>query len=145
MTTSEKVAYLKGLVEGFGMADPESREGKVLSVILDILEDLALDVDDLDASIDELNEGLDVVSDDLEDVENIVYDEWDDDDAECWDEDDEDDEELFYEVTCPECGDSITFDEDVLDSGCIECPGCGAKLEFDLEDIEELELEQRED
>lgn len=147
MTTSEKVAYLKGLVEGFGMADPETKEGKVLATILDILEDLALDVDDLDASIEELNEGLDVVSDDLEDVENIVYDEWDDDDAELWDdddEDDEDDEELFYEVTCPECGDSITFDEAVLDSGCIECPGCGAKLEFDLDDLDDIEVEVEE-
>ena len=39
MTTSEKVAYLKGLAEGFGI-DPATREGKILSTIADILEDI---------------------------------------------------------------------------------------------------------
>lgn len=136
MTTSEKVAYLKGLVEGYGVAGGDTKEGKILAQILDILEDLALDVDDLDASIEELSEGLDVVSDDLEDLEDLVYDDWDDED-----EDDDDDDELCYEVTCPECGDSICFDEDILDSGSISCPNCGAKLEFEPEDIEEISLE----
>lgn len=142
MTTSEKVAYLKGLVEGYGLAGGDTKESKILAQIVDILEDLALDVDDLDASVDELSEGLDVVSDDLEDLECVVYDEWDDDEDE---DDDEDDDDFCYEVTCPECGDSICFDEDTLDSGCIACPNCGAKLEFDLEEIEELELEECDD
>lgn len=139
MTTSEKVAYLKGLVEGYGLAGGDTKESKILAQIVDILEDLALDVDDLDVAVDELSEGLDVVSDDLEDLECVVYDEWDDEDE---DEDDDDEDDGFnYEVTCPECGDSICFDEDTLDSGCIVCPNCGAKLEFDLEEIEELELD----
>ncbi len=142
MTTSEKVAYLKGLVEGLGVASGNSKESKILAQILDILEDLALDVDDLDASVEELNEGLDAVSDDLEVLEEIIYD-WDDEDED-WD-DDEDDDELCYEVTCPECGDSICFDEDTLDSGSIPCPNCGAKLEFDPEDIEEISLESCEE
>lgn len=142
MTTSEKVAYLKGLVEGYGLAGGDTKESKILAQIVDILEDLALDVDDLDVAVDELSEGLDVVSDDLEDLECVVYDEWDDDDAECvGDEDDG----FNYEVTCPECGDSICFDEDTLDSGCISCPNCGAKLEFDMEDIEEVSLELRDE
>ena len=145
MTTSEKVAYLKGLVEGFGLAGGDSKESKILAQILDILEDLSLDVDDLDASVEELNEGLDAVSDDLEDLDNVVYEEWDEDDEDececCGDEDDE----LCYEVTCPECGDSICFDEDTLDSGSISCPNCGAKLEFEPEDIEEISLETRDE
>ena len=38
MTTSEKVAYLKGLAEGMEI-DKETKEGKLLNVIIDILED----------------------------------------------------------------------------------------------------------
>lgn len=138
MTTSEKVAYLKGLAEGYGM-DKESREGKILSTIIDVLEDLALSVEDIDAELDELNEGLDCVSDDLADVEDLLFDEEDED------EDDEDcgcgceEEPMLYEAVCPNCGDSVTFDEDILEQGGIQCPGCGESLEFDLggEDEEE--------
>jgi hypothetical protein len=36
MTTSEKVAYLKGLCEGLGV-DSKSKEGKIYTAILDVL------------------------------------------------------------------------------------------------------------
>ncbi len=136
MTTAEKVAYLKGLVEGLGL-DKNEKEGKVLSVILDILEDLALDVEDLHDGIDELGEGLDAVSDDLEDVEDILFgdeDDWDDEDDDL-EEGDEllDDEDLvLYEAQCPACGEFVTFEESVLEQGGIACPNCGESLEFDL-------------
>lgn len=132
MTTSEKVAYLKGLAEGYGM-DKETKEGKILSTILDILEDLALSVEDIDAEIDELNEGLDCVSDDLADVEDILFeDDEDEEDCDCGCED-----PVLYEAVCPSCGDSVTFDEDILEKGSIQCPGCGEELEFDLGEEEE--------
>lgn len=132
MTTSEKVAYLKGLVEGLGI-DETTKEGKILSNILDILEDLALDVEDMNGNLAELEEGLDAVSEDLEDLEDVVYDEFDED------EDDEDEENpVFYEVECPSCGESVTFDEGILQSGGLECPKCGEFLEFETdEDAEE--------
>jgi len=140
MTTSEKVAYLKGLAEGLGV-DDESKEGKILAVVMDILEDVALDIEDLEQNAWDLGEALDQVSDDLADVEDIVY------DGDGWDEDemsdDEDDEDaVFYEVTCPSCNNTITIDEDVLDLGSIECPNCGELLEFDgIEDEERPEDE----
>ena len=135
MTTSEKVAYLKGLAEGYGM-DPTAREGKLLATIIDILEDLALDLEDVMDSVDELEEGLDVVSDDLADVEDVLFDEEDEDELE------EDDEELYadgerptlYEVECPSCGEIVTFEESVLEQGGIQCPACGESLEFLGED-----------
>ena len=40
MTASEKVAYLKGLVEGLGI-DKDKSEGKILNAVIDVLEDLA--------------------------------------------------------------------------------------------------------
>ena len=136
MTTAEKVAYLKGLAEGFG-TDPATKEGKLLATVIDILEDLALDLEDVMDNVAELEEGLDAVSDDLEDVEDIVFDEADDLDD--FDEDDEDDEILdaddlvLYEATCPTCGEVVTFEESVLEQGGIQCPACGETLEFELE------------
>lgn len=67
----------------------------------------------------------------------------DEDDYEYDDNDDnEDDEELeydgvLYDVTCPTCGEEITFDEDTLSAGSITCPECGEELEFDLDAEEE--------
>ena len=139
MTTAEKVAYLKGLAEGFG-TDPASKEGKLLSTIIDILEDLALDLEDVMDSVEELEEGLDAVSDDLEDVEDIVFDEdFDDDYDDELDDELEDDDELLdaddlvlYEAQCPTCGEFVTFEESVLNQGSIACPNCGENLEFEL-------------
>ena len=137
MTTSEKVAYLKGLTEGLGI-DPAQKEGKILSTILDILEDLALDQEDLASDIAELDEGLDAVSDDLEDVETVLFGEpdededWDDEEAEDWD-----GETTFYECECPACGETVTFDEAVLAKGSIQCPSCGETLEFEAGDGED--------
>lgn len=144
MTTSEKVAYLKGLAEGFGM-DPASREGKLLGVITDILEDLALDLEDVEDSVAELEEGLDAVSEDLEDVEEILFgdidDEDEDDELEDGDELLDDDDLVLYEAQCPSCGEFVTFEESVLEQGGIECPACGESLEFDLGEDEEASEE----
>lgn len=133
MTTAEKVAYLKGLAEGMG-TDPSTKEGKILTTILDVLEDLALDLEDLGADVAELGDGLDAVSDDLEDVEDLIYGDEDDEDDEDEDEDEEgepwDGETVFYECQCPNCGETVTFEESVLDKGSIQCPACGETLEF---------------
>jgi hypothetical protein len=143
MTTSEKVAYLKGLVDGYAV-DPTTREGKLLSTIVDILEDLALEVEDLSADMDELDEGLDAVSEDLADVEEILFgDEYEDEDEEDLDDEDCDcedcEEPVFYEAECPACGEVVTFDEGVLAQGAIECPACGENLEFELDAPEDEE------
>ena len=54
-----------------------------------------------------------------------------------FDEDAGEDEEVeydgvMYDVTCPSCGEEISFDEDTLELGSITCPNCGEVLEFDL-------------
>ena len=41
MEITEKVAYLKGLAEGMEL-DTGKKEGKLLSAIIDVLEDIAL-------------------------------------------------------------------------------------------------------
>ncbi|MBP5749429.1 MAG: hypothetical protein J6X24_01425 [Firmicutes bacterium] len=39
---------------------------------------------------------------------------------------------VIYDVTCPNCGNEISFDEETLEVGSITCPQCGELLEFDL-------------
>lgn len=136
MGISEKVAYLKGLMEGLNI-DEQTNEGKLFTAILDVLDEIALEIEDLTDEVMELGDGLDVVSDDLGDVEDIVYDDDDDDD------DDDDEEEECYATTCPECEEEIYFDDTVLEDGALLCPNCGAKLEFDLSDLENAEEEDK--
>ena len=130
MELTEKVAYLKGLADGLGL-DAETKEGKILLAMIDVLDDIALEIEDLKDAQDELGDGLDAVSDDLEDVEDVVFGEDDYDE----DEEDEDEEsEDCYATTCPNCEEVIYFDETILDDGEVICPNCGEKLEFELEE-----------
>ena len=143
MGISEKVAYLKGLMEGMNV-DTESNEGKLFAAVVDVLDEIALEVEDLTDEVMELGDGLDVISDDLSDVEDIVYDEWDDDDDDD-DDDEEDEEEECYATTCPTCEETIYFDESVLEDGEVICPNCGEKLEFDLNGLEDEDKPQDEE
>ena len=133
MEISEKVAYLTGLAERMEL-DTEKKEGKLLAAIIDVLEDIALELEDIQDEQAELADGLDAVSDDLEDVEDIVFEDWDDEDDE-YEEDELDEDEECYATTCPTCEETIYFDESVLEDGEVVCPNCGAKLEFDLSDL----------
>ena len=136
MGISEKIAYLKGLMEGMNV-DTESNEGKLFAAVVDVLDEIALEVEDLTDEVMELGDGLDVISDDLSDVEDIVYD--DDDD------DEEDEEEECYATTCPECEEEVFFDDTMLEDGEIICPNCGAKLEFDLSDLADAADEDKDE
>ena len=137
MEILEKVAYMKGLAEGLGL-DTKSKEGRLLTVMIDILDDIALELQDIREDQSEMEECLDAVSDDLSDVESYIYEM----DGEYEDEDDEDEE--VYETTCPNCEEEIFFDETILADGCVECPNCGEKLEFDLDDEVEEESDEEE-
>lgn len=133
MEILEKVAYMKGLAEGLGL-DTKSKEGKLLTVMMDILDDVALELQDIRDEQGDLEEGLDAVSDDLNDVETYLYEmdgEYDEDE----DEEENDEDEEVYETTCPNCEEEIFFDETILADGCVECPNCGEKLEFDVSDL----------
>lgn len=139
MEITEKVAYLKGLAEGMEL-NTDKKEGRLLSAIIDVLEDIALELNDIEDAQEELGEGLDAVSDDLEDVEDLLYgeDEDDDEDGE-YELDDLGEDEDCYATTCPTCEETIYFDESVLEDGEVVCPNCGEKLEFDLESLDEDE------
>ena len=137
MTIAEKVAYLKGLAEGLNIDTEKSKEGKLISMMMDILHDVALELEDLQNEQAELGEEIDAISDDLGDVESLLFDDEDEDFDDDYDEDDE--EEDCYASVCPNCGDEIYFDDSVLESGEVVCPGCGQRLNFDLSSLVEDE------
>ena len=101
MTVTEKVSYLKGLAEGLGI-DENEKNGKVIKAIIDVLDDLAFTVADLEDGFDELIEQVDAIDEDLGSLEDDFYEDEDEDDYDYEDDDDECD-----------CGDD--------DCGC----GCG--------------------
>ena len=112
-------------------------------VIDDICEDLAY-LEELTSDL-ELPEDYDEIDDeddyDGDEDDDNVYDLADygirDFDEDAGDEEDGEDEEVeydgvMYDVTCPSCGEEISFDEETLEKGSITCPSCGEVLEFDL-------------
>ena len=136
MKLGEKVSYLKGLMDGLEL-DTSTKEGKILALIADVLEDMSVYFDDVQDQIDEIVEVVDAIDEDLSDIEDDLYDDEDDD---SYDEDDDfddyDDEEEIYEVCCPTCGDTIQLGEAMLEEGEMTCPNCGEHLEFDFDDEE---------
>ena len=140
MDICEKIAYIKGLVDGLQL-DTDSKEGRIFGCILDILDEIDASIDDLYDYQDEVAEQVDIIDEDLAAIESEF--------AECCDCDcdscggscgDMDDLE-YYELDCPGCGETICLDEDFFDADDdIVCPACGEHIEIDLEeDMEETE------
>ena len=140
MTTIEKVAYMKGLMEGMKI-DESTDNGKLFKLLVDIVDELAKDVADIEDYVEELTEQVDAVDEDLNALEEDFYEEWDEEDdcdcgCDCCDCDDE-----YYDVTCPSCNEDFEVDEDTLLDGGVDCPYCGEHLEFDF-DEEDAEDEE---
>lgn len=134
MTITEKVAYLKGLIEGMEI-DAATKEGKILKAVMDVLSDLALSVEDLEEVVEEMGEQVDTIDEDLDTLETEYYgDGYDDYDDDCCDCDCEDE---FYDITCPSCEEEFCVDEETLLDGGVECPNCGEHLEFDIEECDD--------
>ncbi|MBR2935239.1 MAG: hypothetical protein IKB79_06640 [Oscillospiraceae bacterium] len=125
MTISEKVAYLKGLAEGLDLDVEKSKEGKLISVMIGILEEMAMSIEDLEENDLDLGEEIDALSDDLADVEEIVFGD---------DMDEDEDEDDYFEVECPNCAEPLVIDDEVLAEGMIQCPNCEEKFSLDLSD-----------
>lgn len=128
MTVTEKVAYLRGLAEGL-VLDDNNKQDKLIKAIIDVLDDLALTVADLEDASAEMAEQIDAVDEDLASVEDFLYDDEDDcdcDDCDCGCEEEE------YEIECPNCHDLIYLCEEDLDED-IKCPNCGSDLQFEFD------------
>ena len=157
MSMMEKAMYLKGLCDGVEL-DKTTKEGKLIAALLDMVTEMAAEMDDMQDEICELHDYCEELDEDLGDVEEVLLDlddedyedDEDDDDFECdgdcagcdfdcgFDEDDDDffedeDEDEFFEVICPACGDVINFDS-TIDPENLRCPNCGEKFECIVEE-----------
>ena len=168
MSMMEKAMYLKGLCDGVEL-DKTTKEGKLINALMEIVVEMAEEMDDMQAEICELKEYCEELDEDLGDVEEVLLDlddedyeddEEDDDedldiDYECdgdcascdfdcgFDEDDlfdEEEEDEYFEVVCPACGDVINFDS-TIDPENLLCPNCGEKFEciVDEDDLKALD------
>ena len=129
ITVTERVAYVRGLFEGLDFS-AEKKEGRILQAMLDLLEDMALSIEDLEEENDALQDVIDTMVEDMYDDDDS-YDELEDDDIEL------DPEADLFQVICPSCGEEIYIDESTLEMGSIGCPACGEDLEFDLSALED--------
>ena len=156
MTLFEKAAYLRGLADGVDF-DKTTPEGKILAALLDLVSDIADEVEAINEDILDLQDYVEEVDEDLADVEDFLDEECDGDcdncdcdgdcddcefgdcDCDCGCDCDEDD---FYEAECPACGEIVCFDGSI-DPEEIACPACGEKFECIIaeEDLEALDGE----
>ena len=135
----EKAAYLKGLIDGLGI-DENTKEGKVIKAMSELLSEMAETVDSIDEDVTHAYDQINDLSEELEDLEADLYEDEDaedeDDDAADEDEDAGDDDiasEPFYEEACPACGETVYVSEDDLDAGEANCAHCGVTFEVALE------------
>ena len=97
MKTSEKVAFIKGLMEGLAM-DTAKPETKILNYMVEVLEELASSNNALIEENIKLRDYIEELDEDLGMVEELIYSEdEDDEDAEYGYYDDEDEDDWGFE------------------------------------------------
>lgn len=137
----KKVSYLKGYADGLDI-NPKSDEGKlivkllgVLGEMADVIEELSDRVDDVEDVVDELDDCVLTIADDL--YGDDEYEDYDDDDDEFmdnYDDDDDIDDNDYFEIQCPNCGEDVMIDFDMIDDdNAIVCPNCHEEIELEFE------------
>jgi len=107
-----RVAYLQGLSAGLDL-DAGSKESKLLSGIIEVLNDFAQSMSDLEDGHEQLEEFLESIDEDLYQLEDEIY---------------EEDTADYHEVDCPGCGETVYFDAGIIEADDIievTCPNCG--------------------
>ena len=154
MTLTEKTAYIKGLCEGLELDKKDSAEAKIIKALIDLCDDMAKEIDDIECDIADLADYCEELDEDLGDVEEVLLDDECDGDCDC-DCDCEDCEcdgdcdecelcgccedcdcEDYYEIICPSCGETVCFDED-MDCENLLCPACGSEIGSIVDEDEE--------
>ncbi|MCD7891702.1 MAG: hypothetical protein LUG26_08195 [Ruminococcus sp.] len=97
MKLTEKMSYVQGLIDGLDI-DKSTKEGKALLAMADVMHEMVMYVEDLQAQVDELTELCDIIDEDLGSMEEDFYD-YEDSDSDDNDDDDDydfdDDDELY--------------------------------------------------
>ena len=126
MDLNAKAAYIRGLMNGMEF-DPNSKNGRIIAAMMDLLEEMAATVTEHDDSLDQVYDELDAIDEDMDDLTDLIL----------GVDSDEDEDEAEYEVTCPNCGTLTAVDEDTLLNRELVCPNCGAAFDIELAPEEE--------
>ena len=152
MELNKKAAYLQGLVDGLGI-DESTKEGKIIKAMSALLGEMADAIAGMDEDLTRAYDQINDLSEELEDLEADLYEDEDAEDAEdaepeeedAADDDDANDDDIasepFYEVACPNCGETVYVSEDDLDAGEANCAHCGVTFEVALEGDDEENAE----
>ena len=141
MELNKKAAYLQGLVDGLGI-DDTTKEGKIIKAMSALLGEMAEVIESVDEDLSRAYDQINDLNDELEDLEADLYEEDEDGESEDAEDEDTDDDdakdddiasEPFYEVACPNCGETVYVSEDDLDAGEANCAHCGVTFEVALE------------
>ena len=148
---TDKASYLKGMAAGLKL-NMEKDTNQLLLEVLNMLGDIAEEMEAMSDAHDELNEYVESIDDDLADLKETLFGDdeelgdgchcgCEDGDCDCEDEDcdcEEDDEDELISYACPHCGheiefraSNVDFDEDYL------CPACGKPVFPELEEDED--------
>ena len=127
MTITEKVAFLKGLIEGSEIK-LDKKEQRIFDLFIEVIDDLANTVSEIDEDVSTLFDGMDEIDEVIDDLDyrlSLC-------DGECFAGED-DDEDFMYEIQCEKCGENICIDEDTLLTEDIICPSCGEPIVFEFD------------
>ncbi len=128
----EKVAYLRGVADGMELG--EDKYAKLFRLIIETLDDMADTLDENEEAIIDMDECIDDMCDELSDIDECLDALLDDDDY-----DDEDDDD-FIELECPHCGETVYFDQSMLEGDePLICPCCNEPVVPALDEDEDGE------
>ncbi|MDP2892194.1 MAG: hypothetical protein Q8O09_03570 [Bacillota bacterium] len=110
---SEKVAYLRGLVDGTKHKQ-DAKENKITLGILELLDDMAEAIEQLKSSQDEMDRFMESIDQDLSDLECELLGEG---------------EAEKLQVECPKCHEVVDIDTVAIENDeNILCPKCNEKI-----------------
>jgi phage FluMu protein Com len=97
--------------------ESDSREGRILNGIIEVLDEFAQSIKEMEAAQDQLEDYLESIDEDLFHLEEGIYSE----------SGEMDEEGEYLEVDCPRCGEVVCFDSDIMedeDTVEVTCPNC---------------------
>ena len=107
MELTNKAMYIKGLADGLGL-DAASKEGKVIAALLELVNEMAGTIEEMQSKMRDLEDYVEELDEDLGDVEEVLVGDGD--------EDEDDDDDGFCDGDCENCGENCDDSDDSADS-----------------------------
>lgn len=122
MSAREKIAYLRGLIEGQNVSENASMT-KFHEALLGALDSVASEIDELSEAYDDLREYVEDLEDEMMDMQSDLDPDMIEDGCTCGC---HDEEEEYEATTCPNCGRDFFYQPDAYDDDeDLLCPHCG--------------------